>query len=207
MKSGLKLISLFKNAAMIHRCPLLLVFLTTITFTVGGQSSPERVTPNKFHGFSLGSPLSAFSPKNIKNSKSDFLILFSDIKTKTMKHYTLKDQLTEGGDKIDLDFFFYNDSLSVIRVGYKDKQANKELLNALRGKYGNDDRLEHDLYNDPSTGASRVIENSYWEKSACCILNITSTDAIGLVYITFAEKAAQTKLRDQEIINNQKRIN
>jgi|SRR5579859_1801928 len=191
---------------MFPKYVLLFVFFATIAIRAKAQLSPALATPNKFHGFSLGFPLSDFSLNNLKNSKGDLLILFSDIQTKSMKCYTLKDQLTEGGDKIDIDFFFYNDSLSVIRAGYKDRQTSKGLMEALKGKYGNDDRLEHDIYND-TTGATQIIENLYWEKSDCCILNLTSTDGIGLVYITFAEKAVQITLKAQELMDKQKRIN
>jgi hypothetical protein len=124
-----------------------------------------------------------------------------------MLAYSLKNQLTEGGDKIDIDFYFYNDSLSVIRVAYKDPQSNKEILDAVKIKYGNEARLEDNLYNNPISGASTIIENLYWEKSTCCVLNFTSTDVNGMIYLTFAEKAAQIKLKNLELHNSQKRIN
>lgn len=183
---------------------MLLVF--GLMSTSNGQSEIRPLAPNKFHGFVLGTSLPNFRQTDLK-AENNSLRLFSSIKTTNMLHYTLKNQLTEGGDKIDIDFFFYNDSLSVMRVAYKDKQSNKELLEALRSRYGDSDRLEDNIYTDPESGASAIMKNLYWQKWACCMLNLTSTDEIGRVYITFAEKAAQVKIANQESINKQKRIN
>jgi len=181
------------------------MMLVTLGFasTSNGQAD---VSPNKFHGFVLGTELADFSLKDQKASENS-LRLFSSIKTTTMSHYSLKNQLTEAGDKIDIDFFFYNDSLSIIRVSYKDKQSNKELLEALKSRYGDSNRREDNVYTDPSSRASGIIQNLYWEKWACCILSLTSTDEVGLVYLTFAGKATQIKINNQETINKQKRIN
>jgi|GEM_PF-6983237 len=181
---------------------------TTMTSKLNGQAQvqPELGTPNKFQGFTLGISLSDFLPKNIKVLKKCFQVPFSDIKTSGMAVYSLSDQLTESNDKIDFEFFFYHDTLSVIRVRYKNKQSSKDLIEALKARYGDDNRFEDDVYNDPALGSSKVIENLYWGKSPCCTLNLTSDD-IGLVYLTFADKTVQVKLRAQELINNQKKIN
>lgn len=185
----------------------LFILLLTIALSSSGQSQTNLAVPNQFHGYWLGTPLSNFSMINQKDSKDKPLILYSDINTKNMVEYALKNQRTEGGDKIDIDLFFYNDSLSVIRVAYKDLQSKKEILDAVKIKYGDDARLDRNLYNDPLSGASRMSENLYWEKSPCCVLNLTATDDLGLVYLTYAEKAVQIKLKKLELINNQKRIN
>lgn len=188
-------------------------WLMTILLVLGlvsismGQSELSWAVPNKFHGFTLGTSLFDFSKKNLKVSKINSLRLFSDIKTTSMLLYTLTNQLTEGGDKIDIDFFFYNDSLSIIRVAYKDRQSNKQLLEALKSKYGTDDRRDDNIYTNPITGASEIMNNVYWEKWTCCVLSLTSTGEIGFVYLTFAEKAAQKKISNQELTNKQKRIN
>lgn len=178
-----------------------------VTSVSKGQPEPSPGTPDKFHGYVLGTPLSNFAQKNLKNSEPGHFPHFSSIKTTGMLLYTLKNQLTEGGDKIDIDFLFYKDSLSVIRVAYKERQLSQELLEALKSRYGDFNRHEDDIYTDPSSGASGMIRNLYWEKWNCCILNLTSTDGIGLVYITFAAKADQVKINDQDVLNKQKRIN
>ncbi len=184
-----------------------LILLATMALRLNGQPQSKIVVPNQFHGYVLGTPLCEFSMKVPKDSKTNSLILLSSITTKNMLAYTLKNQLTEGGDKIDIELFFYDDSLAVIRVAYLDPQAKKELVEAIKIKFGNDARLDDNLYNDPLSGSSRIIENLYWEKSPCCVLNLTSTDIIGLIYLTFAEKDVQVKMKNLELLNNQKRIN
>lgn len=185
-----------------------LVFLVLCVASISrGQSALSPITPNKFHGFTLGASLSDFLQKNQRVPEINSLSLLSSIRTNNMSLYVLRNRLTEGGDKIDIDFFFYNDSLSVIRVAYKDKQSSKELIEALKSKYGENNREDGTFYTDPSSGASSIMKNLYWEKWDCCILNLTSTDEVGSVYLTFAGKAAQVKIGNQELINKQKRIN
>jgi len=180
---------------------------TLLIFGIATIAMGQSVTPNEFHGFKLGTPLSNFLQKNQKTPENNSLQLFSNIRTTNMSLYVLRNQLTEGGDKIDISFFFYNDSLSVIRVAYKDKQSSKELIEALRNKFGDNGRVDDNIYTSPSSGASAIMKNLYWEKWACCILNLTSTDDVGSVYLTFAGKAAQVKIGNQELVNRQKRIN
>ena len=193
-----------KSRVKLFTLTLLVIGVVSIS---RGQAELSHITPNKFHGFTLGTSLADFSQKNQKVSENNSLHLFSSIRTTNMSLYVLKNQLTEGGDKIDIDFFFYNDSLSVMRVAYKDKQSNKELIEALKSKYGDNNRVDDTIYTDISSGASAIMKNLYWEKWACCILNLTSTDDVGRVYLTFAGKAAQVKIGNQELINKQKRIN
>jgi hypothetical protein len=198
---------LIKKEAMYFKYTFSFILLLTTVLLSNGQFQSNLAVPNQFHGYKLGAPVGNFSLMSQKDSKDKTLILYSEIKTKNMKAYTLKNQLTEAGDKIDIDLFFYNDSLSVIRIAYKEPQSKKEILDAVKIKYGDDARLDDNLYNDPLSGATRIFENLYWEKSSCCVLNLTATDEIGLVYLTFAEKNIQAKLKKLELMNNQRRIN
>jgi hypothetical protein len=139
-----------------------MILLLTTPLLSNGQSPSHLATPDQFRGYRLGAPLCNFSMMSLislKEPKDKSSIFYSDIKTKDMKAYVVKNQLTEGGDKIDIDLFFYNDSLSVIRIAYKDPQSKKEILDALKVKFGEDARLDDNLYNDPSSGATRIFEN------------------------------------------------
>jgi hypothetical protein len=172
---------------------LLFFFLTGIVLTLKGQSFE---IPDKFQGYCLGTALSDLKSKGDLNTHYDYEPHFSIILTKTLVVYTLKQQETRAKDKIDVDFFFYHDSLAVIRVRYQEPQSRDELLGALRGKYGNEYAFDESVYNDHSTGTSRIIENFYW--GADYFLNFTASDESGIVCLTFAEKAIQAKLKGQE---------
>jgi hypothetical protein len=178
--------------------------LLLATIKVLGQDTFS--IPNEFHGYNLGTALNEFESKNSGLPKTEITIPFTEIITRGTTAYTLKGQLTEASDKIDITFFFFENRLSVIRVEYKSEQSRETFQRALKSKYGNLLRYDDKVYRDPASGALKTVQNIYWEKSDCCILCFTSFDTRGTVYLTFAEKSTQAKLKSRELKRIEKKI-
>jgi hypothetical protein len=193
------------NIKMIYKLSGLFILLTSLVATSMGQTKTALAIPNDFHGFVLGTPLLAFEAEHKDLGMHRFSIPYSDITTRNMAVYTLKGQLTEAGDKIDIDFFFYDSLLAVMRVVYKEPQSNDLFEKALTAKFGDGYRSDNKIYPNLPPGTS--IANLYWENSTCCILSFSSSDPVfGQVYLIFAEKAVQVKLKEQELKNTEKKI-
>lgn len=183
---------------------MLAFVMLLIVKNLKGQAS--FAIPDEFHGYRLGISQQEFKLKNPGLSKAEISIPFTEIITKGTIAYTLKGQLTEAHEKIDITFFFYESLLSVIRVEYKTEQSREVFLKALKSKYGNLQRVDNKVYRDPSSGILKTVQNTYWEKSDCCLLCFTSLDIRGSVFLTFAQKAAQSKLKKQELKRIEKKI-
>jgi hypothetical protein len=172
-----------------------------------GQSDSQIATPDSFQEFRLGSSLKSFAEKYPFVTNVKLPALYSDVKTDSMCVYILKNQVTKSGDKISITLCFYEESLSVIQVVYKDWQSDKVILGALKEKYGMESRYEDNVLNNHHNGRSQIVENLYWEKFTCCILAFSYNTDEGLASLVFADEYVQKHLKSCELRESQKKIN
>lgn len=187
---------------------LTIIFAIVIGFSqlCYSQTTTQKTTatPNSFLDFKLGAKLSDFLAKNTDATEGTFWVLHTDISAKGMKVYTVKRQ-TSAGDNVQIDCCFYNDILSIISVEYSGWQSGKDLLTALKGKYGAYTSYDSYEWKDFMNGQYRTTETVYWKKPTC-ILNFLYTRQLGLAELVFADKAVQQKLEAEKQKNNAKKI-
>ena len=164
----------------------------------------QTSTPNSFLDFKLGTKLTDFLTNNTDAKEGSFWVLHTDISAKGMTVYTVH-RTTSSGDKVQIDCCFYNDILSIISVEYSGWQSGKDLLDALKSKYGAYTSYDAYEWKDFMNGQYRTTETVYWKKTTC-ILNFLYTKELGIAELVFADKAVQQKLEAEKQNSNSKKI-
>ena len=172
---------------------LKLILGTLIFFSVSFISNSQTTNPNSFLNIKLGTSLTNFKSSYPEISLDLFGYFQTNISISGMEVYSLN-KTTSSGDEVKIYCCFYDDLLSVIAVQYSDFQSGKDLLIALKGKYGQFTSYNSFKWKDFMNGETRTTETFYWKKSTC-ILNFLYTYDIGIAQLVFADKFVQQKIK------------